>query len=233
MKTIIRRKTGNLVTILGLVLIVLAGCGAPAATSAPPSAAPALPTATLIPPTATPLPPTATFTTVPATATPTKVLASPTPRPPTPTPIPAVKIVAHPGASSAQDELWLEFTFLKGETLTGDALSQSLENGVFEVILPDGTQKTFEGIPPAPQDGAAAQEAVWLPEGVAINSMSDSSGSYFLSTYTFENYNDTPHGPQIRIPLEDILQGLGAGTYQLSWRSVGTFSESLTFEWGG
>jgi hypothetical protein len=55
----------------------------------------------------------------------------------------------------------------------------------------------------------------------------------FLSEYTFENYNDTPHGPQIRIPLEEALRGFAVGEYRLTWQSIGSFSESITFEWDG
>ena len=77
-----------------LVLLLLIGCGAPAATPVPPTTTPVPPTVTPTPkpPTATPtpVPPTATPTPKPPTATPTPVppTATPTPKPPTATPTP-------------------------------------------------------------------------------------------------------------------------------------------------
>ena len=68
-----------------LVMLLLVGCGAPAATPVPPTATP-------VPPTATPTPelPTSTFTPIPPTPTSVPPTATPTPEPPTPTrtPIP-------------------------------------------------------------------------------------------------------------------------------------------------
>ena len=74
---------------LAVVMLFVAGCGAPAATPVPPTTTPVPPTATptLRPPTATPTP-TVTPSSEPPTETPTPVppTATPTPEPPTATP---------------------------------------------------------------------------------------------------------------------------------------------------
>jgi hypothetical protein len=130
--------------VIGSVLVglLLAGCGAsaatPSSTLAPlattiPAPQPPTATPTPMPPTATPspVPPTATLTPVPPTATPTPVppTATPTPVPPTatstpipPTPTPACKvdcsggvaITCESGGASYRSDCWNQVSEKKG-----------------------------------------------------------------------------------------------------------------------
>lgn len=219
----------RLIFVVVLAAALLAGCAAPQATAAAPTAPPTPPTAVPIQPSNTSIPPaaakpTATLAPAPSTAT---------PRPPAATPAPSVKILLQPCVDPNVKDVWLEFTIPQSEVLTGDVLSQDLDAGVLEIVLPDGSVKTFDQVPPAPKDAAAAQTAVCLPEGVGINNLNGKPGSYFLSEYTFENYSSTPHGPQIRVPLETVMQGFAAGSYQLWWHATGASSERMIIAWDG
>ena len=122
-----------------LVMLLLVGCGAPAAT--PVSEAPAA-TATPVPPTATPtpVPPTPTPTPVPPTATPTPVppTATPTPVPPTatPTPVPTPAVIAgidHPVDVLGIDLLFVEAAVYDSYTYPGG--SQTVNAGANEKLL--------------------------------------------------------------------------------------------------
>lgn len=206
-------QSSRLLFVLVLAASLLAGCAAPQATAVAPSAPPAQATAIPIQPSTTSIPPTVANTEVKPTATRTAIPVTATPRPPAATPAPTVKMLFQPCVDPDVKDVWLEFTFPQSEVLSGDVLSQDLDGGTLEIVLPDGTEKTFDRVPPAPKDAAAAQTAVCLPEGVGINNLNGTPGDYFLSEYTFENYSSTPHGPQIRVPLEEVMKGFAAGSY--------------------
>lgn len=225
-------QCSRLIFVFVLAAGLMAGCAAPQATAAAPTAT-ALAQATIAPAQPTTIPATATRPPVIPTATAAVITVPPAPKPPASAPSPTVKMLMQSCVDPDTKDLWLEFTFPKSEVLSGDVLSQSLETGTLEIIFPDGSVQAFDEVPPAPKDATAAQTAVCLPEGVGINNLNGKPGDYFLSEYTFENYSDSPHGPQIRVPLEEVMKGFSAGAYQLSWHSTDFISEGIIVEWDG
>ena len=211
----------------------------PTATPIPPTVTP-LPTATPIPPTATPSPtvtPTTTQTatktrtaTITRTPTPTGPTRTPSPRPPTPTPIPPFKIVGHAGARNAKIDIWIEFIIQPGQSLKGSDIETYLNKGTLEVAYPNGEIKQYQEMPSSPTDSEVSNNA-WLPEGIGVSWSSPQAGSSPLSTMVFENYTSNPSGPQIRIPLENILNA--KGQYQLIWRSGIFASTAFVLDWDG
>jgi hypothetical protein len=213
------------IIILALTLMFLSACGAPAAV--PPTATPALPspaptvapptqTPTSVPPTQTPteVPPTPTPTSVPPTLTPTEVPPTQMPVPATPAPVavagPAIRILSHQPSfpSFGVVELWLEFAVEPGQALKGSEIMAYLSEGILQVNLPSGEQQTFPQVP-SPSTMAGMEEA------------------------TFGNYSQELGGPQLRIPLGELLKTPAKGQYQVSWQSGDLVSKPAIVDWNG
>jgi hypothetical protein len=141
-----------------------------------------------------------------STATETPITLTPTHEATVPV---TVKIVSHENPASSRLELWLEFAFMPGDILPGSQIESDLNNGSLELTLPGGEKKTYERVP-SPTDSE-----------IPLNGMS------------FENYNDSPSGPGIRIPIENISDVSAKGEYQVSWHSDNLRSNTVTFEWDG
>ena len=158
------------------------------------------------------------------------------PIPSTPThetiPSSTVRIVSHENPASSRLELWLEFAFEPGDTLLGSQIETDLNNGSLELTLPSGEKKTFKQVPHSPTDSEITSD-VWLPEGTGIRTSPPPAGALPLNGFLFENYSNSPNGPQIRIPLEKISDISVIGEYQVAWKSGNLISNTLIFEWDG
>ena len=170
---------------------------------------------------------TSTVTQMPAMSTPTATLTQEFSGS-----LSSVKIVSHESILPAGLELWLEFQINTGEVLAGSQIETTLNNGVIELVLPGGETKTIAQVPHSPLESEVSSD-IWLPEGTGIQMSPAPAGMLPLNGMSFENYNDFPNGPQIRIHLE-ALTGLSvAGKYQISWKSGGLVSNVLVFNWDG
>jgi hypothetical protein len=144
----------------------------------------------------------------------------------------SVKIVSHESIPPAGLELWLEFQMTPGDILAGSQIETALNNGLIELVMPDGETKTIDQVPHSPLESELSSD-IWLPEGIGIQMSPAPAGMLPLNGMSFENYNDLPNGPQIRIHLE-ALTGLSvAGQYQISWKSGDLISNVLVFNWDG
>ena len=197
------------------VSLLATACGAPAAIQSTTTPIPLTPThetsPTPMPPTAMPIPSTPTHETIPSSI---------------------VRIVSHENPASSRLELWLEFAFEPGDTLPGSQIESDLNNGSLELTLPSGEKKTFKQVPHSPTDSEITSD-VWLPEGTGIRTSPPPVGALPLNGFLFENYSNSPNGPQIRIPLEKISDISVIGEYQVAWKSGNLVSNALTFEWDG
>jgi hypothetical protein len=184
-----------------------------------------------IPATATPVPPTTTHESMPTPLPPT---ATPNPSTPTdetlPTSIPPVKIVSHENPASSRLELWLEFAFMPGDILPGSQIESDLNNGSLELTLPGGEKKTYQRVPHSPTDSEITSD-IWLPEGIGVQMSPPPAGTLPLNGLSFENYTDSPNGPQIRVPIETLPDISAKGQYQVTWQSGSLRSNTVTFEW--
>jgi Tol biopolymer transport system component len=130
------------------------------------------------------------------------------------TPLPladqSVMIVSHvpsfPTFNAA--ELWLEFLIPPGQNLAGSAIEAYLANGTLELVLPDGKKQSLPQIP--------------SPSEMAM-----------LRNSTFENYNQNPEGPQVRIPLGELVKAPTQGLYQVTWHSGSLQSNTILLDWDG
>jgi hypothetical protein len=175
-----------------------------------------------------PLVETSTLTPIPAistaTATPTQEVSS--------TNISSVRIVSHEFIPPAGLELWLEFQIVPGDVLPGSQIETALNNGSIELVMPGGETKTIDRVPHSPLESELSRD-IWLLEGTAIRSSPPPAGMLPLNGMSFENFNEFPAGPQIRIHLE-ALTGLSvAGQYKISWKSGDSISNVLVFNWDG
>jgi hypothetical protein len=75
--------------------------------------------------------------------------------------------------------------------------------------------------------------SICLPEGTGIRTVPAAAEALPINRYSFENYTDSPNGPQIRIPVEKIPDISAKGQYQITWQSGSLLSNKLTFEWDG
>lgn len=174
-------------------------------------------TSSPVPPTATAIPPTATLTATSTLAPPTSTSAPP---------LKPVRITSHKSSPSSPEELWLEFVIRPQNTLIGSQIENYLSEGILEVVLPNDEKKIFEQMPAPPSEG----KEVWLPTGVAIKAQ---PGDSLLGGSLFQNLTDSPVGPQIRIPLEKLLNGSAKGQYKISWKSGNLLSDRTIFDWDG
>jgi hypothetical protein len=217
-----RQKSHSLLCI-SLILLIVVGCS-----SAPPPTQIATPTQ--VPPTATPIP-------IPPT-----LEASPTSMPPTDTSLPptpaqegvstSVIIVSNKIPGSAHLDLWLEFAFAPGDKLPGSQIDADLNNGSLDLVLPGGDKKTIVGEPHSPTDSEVTNN-IFLPENLGISGSLVSNGKPPLDGMSFENYNPSPAGPEIRIPLEKLSYFSVNGLYQITWHSGSLLSNTLSFESDG
>lgn len=159
-----------------------------------------------------------------ATATPTQEFSN--------TNISSVRIVSHEFIPPAGLELWLEFQMTPGDILAGSQIETALNNGSIELVLPGGETKTIDQVPHSPLESELSSD-IWLPEGTAIQMSQPPAGMLPLNGMSFENYNELPAGPQIRIHLEALTDLSVAGQYKISWKSGDLISNVLVFNWDG
>lgn len=124
--------------------------------------------------------------------------------------VPKIRIVSHQSSFSSFGvvELWLEFAVEPGQALKGSEIETYLSDGILEVELPSGEKKTFQQVP--------------SPSAMAG-----------LGDATFENFSQTLSGPQIRIPLGELLNTSMKGQYQVSWHSADLRSNTMILDWSG
>jgi TolB protein len=146
--------------------------------------------------------------------------------------VPQIRILGVTNPLTSKLELYLEFGFDQGSSLSGTEIERYLNEGVLEITTPDGKNKTFKKIPSSPTDSEISNN-IWLPEGIAVNMSPAPAGSLPLHGIIFENYNELPGGPQIRLPLQENDVVSGTGVYQISWQSGNLRSNILKFEWNG
>ena len=127
-----------------------------------------------------------------------------------------VRIVSNKNPASSSLELWLEFAFMPGDILPGSQIEFDLNNGSLELMLPGGEKKTYPQAPHSPSDSEITSD-VWLPEGTGIRTSPPPTGALPLNGFLFENYSNSPNGPQIRIPLEKISDISVIGEYHVVW----------------
>jgi len=207
-----------------VICIMISGCGPSADQAVTITAAVGSPT-----PKPTLVPPTATYTLIPPTAT----LIPPTPtNESSGTLISLVKIVNHESMPPAGQQLWLEFAFNPGDILPGSQIEAILNNGTLELVMPGGENKSLAQVPHSPTEDELSTD-IWLPEGTGIQSSPPPAGSLPLNGRSFENYADSPNGPQIRIAVENLSDLTATGQYQITWQSGDLRSNSLVFDWNG
>ncbi len=143
-----------------------------------------------------------------------------------------VRIVSNENPASSRLEIWLKFSFKPGDTLPGSQIESELNNGILELTLPSGEKKSFEQVPHSPTDSEITSD-LWLPQGTGVRTSPPPAGSLPLNGFSFENYTNSPTGPQIRIPIENLSDISAKGQYQISWRSGSLSSNTVTFEWDG
>jgi Tol biopolymer transport system component len=143
-----------------------------------------------------------------------------------------VRIVSNNSPASSRLELWLEFAFAPGDTLPGSQIESELNNGILELTLPGGEKKTFEQVPHSLTDSEITSDLL-LPQGIGTQGSPPPAGALPLNGFLFENYSNSPNGPQIRIPLEKISDISVIGEYQIAWKSGNLISNTVTFEWDG
>ncbi len=143
-----------------------------------------------------------------------------------------VRIAGNENPASSRFEIWLKFSFKPGDILPGSQIESELNNGILELTLPGGQKKSFEQIPHSPTDSEITSN-VFLPEGIGIRTFPSPAGTLPLNGFSFENFSNSPNGPQIRIPVEKISDISVIGEYQVAWKSGNLISDTLTFEWDG
>ena len=146
--------------------------------------------------------------------------------------IPFVRIVAHESMPSSGQELWLEFPFNPGDVLPGSQIESYLNNGSLELTLPNGEAKTISQVPHSPVDSEVTSD-IWLPGNTGIQKSPAPAGMLPLNGMSFENYNESPSGPQIRIHRESLPDLSSIGQYKISWKSGDLISNVVVFGWDG
>jgi len=209
---------------LVVICIMISGCGSSREQAVTMTAAVGSPT-----PKPTQVLPTAAYTLIPPTAT----LIPPTPtQESSGTLISLVKIVNHESMPPAGQQLWLEFAFNPGDILPGSQIEATLNNGTLELVMPGGEKKSLAQVPHSPTVDELSTD-IWLPEGTGIQSSPPPAGTLPLNGMSFENYADSPNGPQIRIAVENLSDLTATGQYQITWQSGDLRSNSLIFDWNG